>query len=215
MNKPTFIYAYDPLCGWCYGFHPVLQQLRERFRDRMNFEIVSGGLATGVRAETIQDGYGYIVNSLPQVEKVTGVKFGENFKMVVEEGSYFYNSEPPCIAQTVMKELAAHKAIDFGIRLKIEFFQNGKNMNQWKTYEQILENFEVDLPAFKKAYESEEFRQKTQNEFNWCKRYGATSFPTLLLRFGKETGVITRGYRPFEAVESHLHHLLNNLEKVT
>src|SRR5690554_6913353 len=100
MLQVTLIYVYDPLCGWCYGFHPVVQKLAERFKGRINLEVKPGGLAIGEQAQTIKDGYSFIPKASKQAESVTGVKFGRNFYLLAEEGSYFLNSEPPCIAQT-------------------------------------------------------------------------------------------------------------------
>lgn len=104
--KPSLIYAYDPLCGWCFGFHPIVEKLKNRFETNLNLKVVPGGLATGKNAQKIKEGHPYILSSLRQVEEITGVGFGENFKLLAEEGSYFYNSEPSCRIQNVVNELS-------------------------------------------------------------------------------------------------------------
>lgn len=214
MIKPAFIYAYDPLCGWCYGFHPVLERLIDRFDNRLSFEIVSGGLAVGENAETINEGYSYIRDDLKQVEKITGITFGENFKMLAEEGSYMYDSMPPCLALTAIKELAPESAIGFSIAMQKALFAEGKDLNDLNTYESILDEFSVAYDSFSDLFQSKETRIKTEQEFQWCKNMGATGFPTIFIRLDNEYGIVTKGYRPYEAIESHLHHLLNNIEKM-
>lgn len=214
MNKPTLIYAYDPLCGWCYGFHPVLDQLIQRFDNRLNFKIVSGGLAVGENAQTISEGYGYIRDGLKQVEKITGIKFGENFKMLAEEGSYMYDSMPPCLAQTAIKEMAPDLAIGFSFAMQKALFVEGMDLNDPDTYKSLLDEFNEDFESFLKLYNSEDVKIRTKQEFHWCKNKGAYGFPTLLIQLEDEYGIVTRGYRPYEALESHLHHLLNNIERV-
>lgn len=213
--KPTLIYVYDPLCGWCYGFHPVMEKVRKRFADQMNIEVKPGGLAVGDRAEPIGEGYGYIKDSLGKVERTTKREFGRNFRLLVEEGSYFYDSVPPCRAQIVVNEQAPGHSLTFAGKLQSALFRDGKNLNQIENYAELLEDTDISYEAFKSEIESEETLQKLEKEFEWCRNHGATGFPTLLIRIGNETSLMARGYRPFDTIESHLHHLINNLEKIT
>lgn len=212
--KPTLIYVYDPLCGWCYGFHPVMEKLQKRFSDRIIIDVKVGGLAVGDRAQTINDGFSYIKDGLQQVEKSTGIEFGRNFRLLVDEGSYMYDSMPPCRAQKTMNELAPHQALSFAESLQDALFQEGKNLNEWPTYEELIDNYDIDPVDFKSRFESDDLKNDLIDEFRWCRNHGATGFPTLLIQIEGETSVMTRGYRPYDTVESHLHHLIRNLEKI-
>lgn len=212
--KPTLIYVYDPLCGWCYGFHPVMEKIQKRFADQLSIEVKPGGLAVGDRAEPIGEGYGFIKDALQQVEKTTRIEFGRNFKLLAEEGSYFYDSVPPCRAQIIVNELAPEHALSFAGKLQNAFFRDGKNLNKTETYKELLDETGIDFNEFKTRFDSENVRQKMEEEFEWCRRHGATGFPTLLIRIGNETSLMARGFRPFDTIESHLHHLINNLEKI-
>lgn len=212
--KPTLIYVYDPLCGWCYGFHPVMEKLQKRFGDSIKLEVKVGGLAVGDRAMPISEGYSYIKEGLKQVEKSTGIEFGRNFKLLAEEGSYFYDSVPPCKAQKVMNEIAPEHALNFAGVLQNALFQDGKDLNKWSTYEELIEPCDIDSKAFKTRFESETFSDALTEEFEWCRTHGATGFPTLLIKIEDETSIMTRGYRPYDTIESHLHHLINNLERI-
>lgn len=212
--KPTLIYAYDPLCGWCFGFHPVMERLKTRFEDDLNLKIIPGGLATGENAQKISKGHDYILNAFQRVEDTADIKFGENFKLLAEEGSYFYNSEPSCRIQNVVNQLKPDQALEFAGSLHKAIFVDGENLNDWGTFKNILSEHTIDLEEAKALYESDEIKEKTAEQFEWCTKNGATAFPTLLLHIGDEIGVMSRGYRPYDILESHLHHLLNNIKKV-
>lgn len=41
------IYLYAALCGWCYGFSPVLHQFQEKYKGDVTIEVISGGMITG------------------------------------------------------------------------------------------------------------------------------------------------------------------------
>ncbi len=44
--KKELIFVLDPMCSWCWGFAPVIEQLRETQADNYNFSLVMGGLRT-------------------------------------------------------------------------------------------------------------------------------------------------------------------------
>ncbi len=212
--NPKLIYVYDPLCGWCYGFYPVMEKIQKRFASQLTIEVKPGGLAVGDRAKPIGEGYAYINDELKQAEKITGVKFGRNFRLLAEEGSYMYDSEPPCRAQLTMNQLSPTDSLAFAGVLQNAFFRDGLNLNQAETYVSLLKEFDLDADTFMDLFHSEDIAADLQKEFEWCKNAGATGYPTLLIRIGDEISLMARGYRPFDTVESHLHHLINNLEKI-
>jgi len=212
--KPTLIYVYDPLCGWCYGFHPVMEKLRKRFGDRITIDVKVGGLAVGERAQPVSEGYDYIKDGLKQVEKATGIEFGRNFKLLIEEGSYFYDSVPPCKAQKIVNEIAPEHSLNFAGTLQSALFRDGKDLNDPATYEELIEPYDIDPDTFKTRFESDETKEALMAEFDWCRSHGATGFPTLLIKIEDEISIMSRGYRPFDTIESHLHHLINNLERI-
>ena len=38
-------YVADPMCSWCWGFHPVLEKVKEVLPDGISPVYVMGGLA--------------------------------------------------------------------------------------------------------------------------------------------------------------------------
>lgn len=214
INKPSLIYIFDPLCSWSYGFHPVIIKLVERFKDRLDVEVVCGGLAVGEQAQPVGDGFPQLEQEIKQVEKITGTRFGDNFKMLLNEGSYMFDSLPPSKAITVAGELIPESVIHFGVKVQQSLFRDGKNLNETDTYLELFEELDSDKETFLKLFHSNDISEKTTDQFVWCRNRDLLRFPTLLLRLGDETGTIAKGFRPFETLESHLHHLLNNIERL-
>ena len=52
METPRLIYFADPMCSWCYGFSPVIQQIRETFGRALPIQVVMGGLRPGTDTPT-------------------------------------------------------------------------------------------------------------------------------------------------------------------
>ena len=56
-DKPILWYFADPMCSWCWGFSPVITQIKENYLDKLNIALVMGGLQTedvGVMSEDSQ-----------------------------------------------------------------------------------------------------------------------------------------------------------------
>ena len=66
--KPTIFYCYDAYCGWCYGFSPVIKRLAENYSDRVEFEVLSGGMIVPEQPVPISATAHYIDKAYPTVE---------------------------------------------------------------------------------------------------------------------------------------------------
>jgi putative protein-disulfide isomerase len=112
MNKPEIIYVYDALCGWCYGFSPVMEKFSNKHKDEFKITVVSGGMVTGSRIGPLSEMADYISRAYKDVEKASGVKFGENYlKKTLKEGKVFLNSEPSAKALCVFQSFDPENAL--------------------------------------------------------------------------------------------------------
>ncbi|MFW5762224.1 MAG: DsbA family protein, partial [Cyclobacteriaceae bacterium] len=93
MHK--IIYCYDALCGWCYGFSPVMEKIHQQYQQDFQFEVISGGMITGERIGPVGEVAPYIKQAYKLVENTTGVKFGDDFLRVLNEGKAIFTSIPP------------------------------------------------------------------------------------------------------------------------
>jgi putative protein-disulfide isomerase len=199
-TKPELIYIYDPLCGWCYGFSPVMQKLKENYKDKFNFIILSGGLAISDNPKSIKEGFSFIKNALQEVTDETGVEFGKPFLELADEGSYIYNSEPPCVALTVFKSIKPERAFAFSHDMQLSFFKEGKSLNDSATYLELVKKFDVNPDEFLKKFREDEYKKKTYQEFETAEKLDANGFPTIIIRNAEQTKVISNGYQDYETV---------------
>ncbi len=69
MKKGKLIYVYDALCGWCYGFSPVISKIHKEYKDSLEFEVISGGMILGDRIGPIGEVASYIKTGLQRCGK--------------------------------------------------------------------------------------------------------------------------------------------------
>jgi len=192
-----------------------MEKLQKRFQDQLHIRVIPGGLAIDENAQPIGEGYAYIKDALSQIEKTTGVSFGDNFRLLAEEASYMYNSKPGSVAQTTINFLAPDFALDFAGKLQHALFNDGKNLSHPDTFTELITEYDLTPENFLKHYHSDEIRAKTRRQFQWVQKQNASAFPSLLLEIGTDTGLMSKGFRPYDTLESHLHHLLRNIEKMS
>ncbi|TVQ09688.1 MAG: DsbA family protein [Bacteroidetes bacterium] len=202
-ETPELIYVYDALCGWCYGFSPVITRLKEEFNEKIDFLVLSGGMVRGENAGPIGQIAGYIKQAYKTVEDATGVKFGQKFlDEVLEKGDAIFTSLPPALALAVFRLEQPGEAIEFAARLQKAIYYDGRLVDDKTLYSQIASGFDVDGDELVRRMDTDEIAQMVENEFKMVAGMGVNGYPTLVMRNGKELKILTRGYQPYEQVEA-------------
>ena len=187
MGKLKIIYVFDPLCGWCFGFARVMNRIRTDYKNKFDFKIKSGGLVIGARVCKIAEKAPYLKKRLPDVERISGVKFGKPFLDLLDQGEYISNSEPPSIAFNVFKSFRPDLAFELGHAIQEAHYLDGMDLNYIKTYLIIAEKFEINKFGFMERYQDPVFRQKTLNDFELTRSWGIHNYPALVLLNQKES----------------------------
>ncbi|MBC6990636.1 DsbA family protein [Hymenobacter sp. BT491] len=204
-DRPEILYIYDPLCGWCYGMTPVIQRIRDEYHDRLDVSVLNGGMVVGEQVGPLREMWDYIGGALQNVEAVTGATFGDPYRALGEEGIYVQNSEPPCRALTVFRQLDTEgRTVDFAHAIQQALFRDGKDLNQRATYETLLKPYGLDVAEFGRRFEAPEAAAATRQEFAAVARIGVQGFPTAVLRVGEQGYVLARGFQPYDTFASGL-----------
>jgi putative protein-disulfide isomerase len=204
MKKSKIIYIYDALCGWCYGFSPVMLRFFEEHNDLYEFEVLSGGMVRGARSGAIGVVAPYIKQAYKDVENRTGVKFGQDFLNVLEEGSMVFSSDKPARAMTAFKKWQPEKAILFAHDIQHAIYFDGKAPNSDGTYEQLLDNYELDASSFLQEMNSAHNEQQTLKEFEQVAQFGVSGFPTVLLLHAGKYHLLAHGYADYAQLQGQV-----------
>ena len=77
----TVTYLFDPLCGWCYGASPVIQQLGQQ--PNIQLELAPSGLFAG-GGRTMDAAFAdYAWSNDLRIAKLTGQRFTEDYRQKV------------------------------------------------------------------------------------------------------------------------------------
>jgi putative protein-disulfide isomerase len=196
-EQVAWVVGFDPLCGWCYGFRPSLRALRKRYAGRATFTIRVGGLVTGGRVGPLAEAATYMADQIPIVEALSGVKFGAPFLGgMMAEGTWVADSEPPCRALRIVRELAPAKHVDFAEALSLALYRDGRPIDEEGVIADAAAKVRVDASALLERWHDPEEREATLREFTASRNEGITNYPSLfLMRHDRMVRVIS-GYAP-------------------
>ncbi len=205
-ERPELIYVYDALCGWCYGFSPVIMRLHEELNGKVDFLVLSGGMVRGENAGPIGQIAGYIKQAYKTVEDTTGVKFGQKFlDEVLENGEAIFTSVPPARALAVFRLEKPDRAVEFAARLQKAIYYDGRLVEDKTLYLDIASGLDVDGDKLIRRMDTDEIAQMVENEFKMVAGMGVNGYPTLVMRTGEEMKILARGYQSFEQVSALVH----------
>ena len=207
------IYVYDPLCGWCYGFSPVINRLCDEYRSSLEIEVVSGGMVTGKKAGPIGEVAAYISEAYKTVEEKTGVKFGSAFiEDTLKDGKVLFDSFPPSKALRIFKELKEDKALEFASDIQNAIYRDGLDPNDPTIYVDMATEYGVSKRDFEILWSSVDYEVRTREEFIFAQQLKVTGYPTVFVEIDNTYHVIARGYTSYTVLRDRLEHLVGFAE---
>lgn len=175
------IYVMDPLCSWCFGFTPVLQNLLQLTEPKgVALQVIGGA-----RREWKTDG-----------SKAVSLKAGH-------EGGRIEN-EPPCRAIVTVRDLAPELVWPMTMKMQEAFHCKGVDIIQSESLARIAERIGLERSAFLEHFNSPAMHEATQENFEWVESLGITGYPTLLTERSNQLALLSSGYHSAEELSPKL-----------
>ena len=190
------IFVVDPMCSWCWGFHPVMQTLHDKYTGRYTFSIVLGGLRGEGTMSWDDKSKLFLKQHWDAVHKATG----QPFNPTILNRSYFdYNTHPSCKAVITVRELWGEKeAFKYLGDIQKAFYKEGKDI----TSREVLKNY---LPmskqeAFLDFYNSKRAILLLGHDFSKARSMGANTFPSIVTIDTEGHMLCISGYKTLEEI---------------
>lgn len=202
------LYIMDPLCGWCYGNSTNTKKIYDKYKDKLDIEVLPAGMWEGTNTriqskELVQ----YVKKHDPQVQQTTGTEFGKDYYEFIENNNIVLDSEVPSRAIVTVKILWPKQLVPFTIAVQKARYLYGKDLNQELTYISICEELNLDKKHFLDAFYSEAIKKETQETFALAQQY-TNSYPTLLAEKEGEIFVLEKGYAPLGDILQQIDNLI-------
>ena len=206
--RPALIYCYDAYCGWCYGFSPVIKKIAEDFKDKLDIEVLSGGMMIGDEVMPIEKIGPYIQTAYKRVEELTGIKFGEDFLWHInnpDKSDWVMNSEKPAIALCILKEYYPGRQLEFATDLQYALNYEGRDLDDDEAYRHLLDKYNIQPEAFYSKLNDAEYKEMAYYEFALMKQLQVNGYPTVFLQTDElKFTMLAKGYTAYGDVKDRI-----------
>jgi putative protein-disulfide isomerase len=206
--KSTLIYCYDAYCGWCYGFSEVMKKINSEYKNKLEFEVLSGGMILPEEPIPISSAAKYIEGAYKRVEELTGAKFGEDYLWHIkhpDQSDWFPNSEKPAIALCIFKDYFPEQQIGFAADLQYALHFEGRDLTDDEAYRLLLEKYNIPSEEFYEKLMDEEYKEQAYYEFALCKQLKVSGFPAVFIQTSEtKFFLVAQGYTPFETLNERI-----------
>ncbi len=205
MSVPILWYFADPMCSWCWGFSPVIESVRDEYRERMKIALVLGGLrheTTPMTAAQRDD----ILHHWHQVHARTGQPF--RFENALPDG-FVYDTEPASRAVVAVGGLDPALIFPLFKAIQTAFYAEGRDVTQPGVLADLAAGLGADVAAFQSAFDSGAARARTQAHFRQVRQAGVRGFPALILQQDTQLHSVSNGCQSLDTVRAALDSWLN------
>ena len=217
MEKLNLIYCYDAYCGWCYGFSKVITAVADQYADRLNIDVLSGGMILPEKPVHISATAHYIEQAYKNVEDLTGVKFGADYLWHIQhpdDSDWYPNSEKPAIALCIFKEIYPERAAEFAADLQYALHYEGRDLTDDEAYRHLLEKYSIHPELFYSRLSSETYKEMAYYEFNLVKQLQVTGYPCVFIQTGDlKFTMVARGFTPLDVLTERIDAVLAEQQK--
>ncbi len=192
----TLYYFGDPMCSWCWGFKPVLEQVDREYPELKRVTVM-GGLRGGEDVPMSDDLARLIQNAWGRIHETTGQPF--NFDLWKAHRP-LGTTWPACRAVLAARLMEPEREWLFMVGMFKAYFTQAKDPTQRETQLDVAQSLGFDRQSFDTVLESPQVRTALEEDLQLTQRFGVTGFPTVVLSLGKEHYLISPGYQPIEAI---------------
>lgn len=207
MNPPILWYFADPMCSWCWGFSPVIEAVRDQYRDRVKIALVLGGLRPGETSPLSAAGREEILHHWRAVQARTGQPF--RFEGALPQG-FVYDTEPASRAVASVGGMETALIFPLFKAIQSAFYADGRDVTQSGVLAELAAGLGVNAAAFLRAFDSDAARARTQAHFRQARQAGVRGFPALILQQGTKLHPVSNGCRPLETVRAAIDRCLSS-----
>ena len=199
MDTPHLIYFSDPMCSWCYGFSPVIDEIRRAYGEALPVRVVMGGLRPGTATPMTDTARREVAGHWSHVHDASGLPFDA---AVLEPAGFVYDTDPAARAVVVMRRDDQERALAYLGRLQRAFYAEARDITCGDVLADLAAEHGAASDLFLAQWAAEDAKQETWADYAVSQRAGVTGFPTLVAGPNADGvyGVVTRGYAPGEHV---------------
>ncbi len=195
------LYVMDPMCGWCYGFQPELEQFLEKY-PAAQVDWIMGGLAPDSNQPMDESLQQTISSYWHQIEEKSQVTFNHDFWKL---NTPYRSTYPACRAVIAAERLKPNSAQQMAKAIQSAYYLEAKNPSLEETLIGCASSLGLDEKEFIQVFKSEETEQRFQQHLSITHQLQIQGFPALLyINDNNQAYPLALGYNNLAGLEQQL-----------
>ncbi len=194
-------YFADPMCSWCWGFAPVLREIKKNYGEHIPIALLLGGLRPYTTQPLKAEQRDEILHHWQNVNQLTGQDF--NFDGAMPDG-FIYNTEPPSRAVITIGHLKPGSILAYLESIHRAFYVGQRDVTDTEVLTELASEQNVEEQSFRAYFESDDANLQVRLHFERTRHAGVRGFPTLVLQYGDGFQVLTSGYQSYSELSSKI-----------
>ncbi|MCB5162517.1 DsbA family protein [Marinomonas algarum] len=190
----TLIYCYDPMCSWCWGFHPTWTKLQQSLQglmdaNQLTIQPMLGGLAVDSDVPMPDEMKAKLEGTWHHIQSALGTEFNFDFWRTASPRRSTY---PACRACYVARNSGLEEEMYHAIQKA--YYLNAQNPSNLDTLMDCANQIGINTEGFTKAMQHVKDKQLIEQEIQQARQLGLNSFPSLAVLVGDKLTPIPLDY---------------------
>ena len=147
----------------------------------------------------------FLKNHWQHVHQASGQPFGYE---LLEKEHFDYDTEPACRAVRVVRDMAPQREFDFFKAVQKRFYLENKDPKVVSFYKPICEKLNIPFVVFRSKFLSDKYKELLKLDFEVCRNWNISSFPTVVLGIEGRYQIAARGYSKFGDLKLKVENLI-------
>jgi len=191
MHDATLYYVLDPMCSWCWAFHPHWQQVRGCLRQDMEYRYVMGGLAPDSDEPMPMPMREHLQSIWRTIAERTGVTFNYEFwsRCTPRRSTY-----PACRAVIAAGLQDDSKIEPMIAAIQQAYYMEATNPSEASVLGECAAKIGLDPQRLTADIAGAAVNEQLQRDFALRDRFEVQGFPSLVLSYHGTHHLISSGY---------------------
>ncbi len=206
-DNATLYYVHDPMCSWCWGFRPTLQQLKQDLPKSVDFKYLLGGLAADSAEPMPVAMQTFLEQTWRNIEqRIPGTVFNFDFWTLCQPRRSTY---PACRAVIAAENQGEEKSRAMIEAIQRAYYTKAQNPSDDQTLVGLATELGLDIGKFRIDLNSTETQSNLQQQITISRQLGAESFPSLVLQIKESVQLIPVDYLQASSMLDEINQVLN------
>ena len=191
QTQTSLFYVYDPMCSWCWGYQPTLENITEVLETKkIPWTKVLGGLAPDTQEPMPLELRSSIQGYWREIEALLGTSFNHDFwtKNTPRRSTY-----PACRAILIARRHGLEDEMNRAIQHA--YYLNAENPSLTSVLCSLAEKLGLNPEEFAVELEGKETKEALLKEIRFARSIGGNRFPSWILKQGESFRSLSFDYK--------------------